>query len=94
MSKGKHSLCESSRRPILRAPLAHALPFLLVLALVALAPSTPASAADRSNPIPAGQTAPDVTLADQHGNAFALTDVLKQRAFVVLAFYPKAFTSG
>ena len=94
MSKGKHSLCESSRRPAPRASFRHALPFLLLLALVALAPRASASAADRKDPIPAGETAPDIKLSDQHGNAFALSDILEQRAFVVLAFYPKAFTSG
>ena len=92
-SKGKHSLCASSRRPAPRAAFRRALPLLLVF-VVSLAPTIPASAADRSTPVAAGDAAPEITLRDQHGRAFALADVLKQRAFVVLAFYPKAFTSG
>ena len=62
--------------------------------MLSLAPTSPAPAADRSDPIPAGGAAPEIKLGDQHGRAFALADVLKQREFVVLAFYPKAFTSG
>ena len=53
-----------------------------------------ARAADRTNALAAGERAPDVRLSDQHGRAFSLTETLEQRAFVVLAFYPKAFTSG
>jgi hypothetical protein len=51
-------------------------------------------AADRTAPIPVGDVAPEIRLGDQHGKAFTLVEVLKQRAFVVLAFYPKAFTKG
>jgi hypothetical protein len=65
----------------------------LVLGLgLALAGS--AHAAERTSPIPAGEAAPEIKLGDQHGRAFALGEVLKQRDFVVFAFYPKAFTSG
>ena len=41
-----------------------------------------------------GDRAPDLVLADQHGKTFALGDVITTRAFVVIAFYPKAFTGG
>ena len=41
-----------------------------------------------------GDLAPDVQLEDQHGKAFALGDALRAREFVVIAFYPKAFTGG
>ena len=53
-----------------------------------------ARAADQTKALAAGERAPDVRLSDQHGRAFSLTETLEQRAFVVLAFYPKAFTSG
>ena len=83
------------RRPIPRAAARRALSLLALVALsLALTISTAAHAADRTNPIPAGEPAPEITLGDQHGRAFALADILRQRAFVVLAFYPKAFTSG
>jgi cytochrome oxidase Cu insertion factor (SCO1/SenC/PrrC family) len=67
------------------------------VALVGLAlacTSLSARAADRTEPIPVGEAAPEIKLGDQHGKPFVLGDVLKQHAFVVLAFYPKAFTSG
>ena len=41
-----------------------------------------------------GESAPELHLRDQNGRSFVLHDVLKEREFVVLAFYPKAFTSG
>ena len=53
-----------------------------------------ARAADRPNALAAGERAPAVRLSDQHGRPFSLAEALEQRAFVVLAFYPKAFTSG
>jgi peroxiredoxin len=56
--------------------------------------ATSASAADRAAPVPVGESAPDVALADQHGKPFHLAEALKQRDFVVLAFYVKAFTGG
>jgi peroxiredoxin len=59
-----------------------------------LAATTPALAADRAAPVPVGESAPDVALADQHGKPFQLAEALKQRDFVVLAFYVKAFTGG
>ena len=51
-------------------------------------------AADRANPLAAGERAPDIRLSDQHGVEFSLASALAQRDFVVIAFYPKAFTSG
>jgi peroxiredoxin len=60
--------------------------------LLALATAVPA--AEREAPLRAGERAPDVALADQHGRPFRLADALKQRDLVVLAFYVKAFTGG
>jgi peroxiredoxin len=40
----------------------------------------------------AGTVAPDFTLPDQHGNAVALSDL--RGRWVVLWWFPKAFTSG
>jgi cytochrome oxidase Cu insertion factor (SCO1/SenC/PrrC family) len=53
-----------------------------------------ARAAERPRALAAGERAPDVRLPDQHGRPFSLAEALEQRRFVVLAFYPKAFTSG
>jgi cytochrome oxidase Cu insertion factor (SCO1/SenC/PrrC family) len=60
-----------------------------VLLLAAAAP-----AAERTSPPAVGEVAPELHLRDQHGKPFVLHDVLKERSFVVLAFYPKAFTGG
>lgn len=66
----------------------------LALALAAmLAGPTPASA-QRGSALRVGELAPDFTLADQHGRPFTLTEALRARDFVVLAFYVKAFTGG
>lgn len=62
---------------------------MLLLTLTSLA-----SAAERANPLAVGQQAPAVELRDQHGQPFRLAETLKQRDFVVLAFYVKAFTGG
>lgn len=62
---------------------------MLLLTLTSLA-----SAAERPNPVPVGQQAPPVEVRDQHGQPFRLAETLKQRDFVVLAFYVKAFTGG
>jgi hypothetical protein len=72
-----------------RAALA-ALSLLLVAAgaAVAGAPGPPPS------PPQAGTRAPDIALGDQHGKAFRLGESLRQRRFVVVAFYIKAFTDG
>src|SRR5688572_2284541 len=83
--------------PLLRVARTTRLLIALVLALglgLALALTGSSDAAERKSPIPAGEVAPEIKLGDQHGRAFALGEVLKQRDFVVLAFYPKAFTSG
>ena len=62
---------------------------MLLLSLTSLA-----SAAERTDPVAVGQQAPAVELRDQHGRPFRLAETLKQRDFVVLAFYVKAFTGG
>jgi hypothetical protein len=53
-----------------------------------------AEASEKARSPGVGDMAPDVTLGDQHGKPFALGDALKTREFVVIAFYPKAFTGG
>jgi hypothetical protein len=56
---------------------------------------TPAARAqDRAASPAVGDVAPEVQLGDQHGKPFMLGEMLKTRDFVVLAFYPKAFTGG
>jgi hypothetical protein len=65
----------------------------LVLAAL-LAVVAPADAADRDKPLAVGDRAPVLELGDQHGKAFRLADALGTNRFVVLAFYPKAFTGG
>ena len=67
---------------------------LLGLAVV-LAVATPFAWAGERKDIPAvGEPAPDLKLGDQNGKLFVLADTLKDKEFVVLAFYPKAFTGG
>ncbi len=53
-----------------------------------------ATAADREAPLVVGDRAPSLELGDQHGQPFRLADALAANRFVVLAFYPKAFTGG
>jgi len=65
-----------------------------VLLVIAGIAATASYAADRTSPPAAGEIAPDLRLTDQHGKVFLLGESLKQREFVVIAFYPKAFTSG
>ena len=65
----------------------------LVLAM-ALAATPVARAAERTSPPGIGETAPELQLRDQNGRTFNLHEVLKEREFIVLAFYPKAFTTG
>lgn len=64
----------------------------LVLAALLLA-ATGTLAADDA-PLALGAAAPDTTLTDQHGQRVRLADLLRQRDFVVVAFYVKAFTGG
>jgi peroxiredoxin len=64
------------------------------LALAALLVFAAGAAVAVDKPLAVGTTAPDTALADQHGQPVRLTDLLKQRAFVVVAFYVKAFTGG
>jgi cytochrome oxidase Cu insertion factor (SCO1/SenC/PrrC family) len=68
---------------------------LVLAALLAFAAgtATAATAAD-TPPLAVGAAAPDTALSDQHGRPVRLTDLLKQRDFVVVAFYVKAFTGG
>ena len=52
------------------------------------------AAADQQTPLAVGVTAPDTKLVDQSGQSVRLADLIKQRDFVVVAFYVKAFTGG
>jgi AhpC/TSA family len=52
-----------------------------------------AGAADQT-PLAVGAAAPETALVDQRGQPVRLADLLKQRDFVVVAFYVKAFTGG
>jgi AhpC/TSA family len=70
-----------------------ALASLCVLAGLAVT-VTARSASGQNAALVVGTEAPEIRLGDQHGRSFMLSEALKQRAFVVLAFYPKAFTSG
>ncbi len=65
---------------------------LAAVALLALTAAV-AGAADQT-PLAVGATAPDTVLVDQRGRSVRLADLNKQRAFVVVAFYVKAFTGG
>jgi hypothetical protein len=53
-----------------------------------------AAAADSPTPLAVGVVAPDTKLVDQNGQSVRLADLLRQRDFVVIAFYVKAFTGG
>jgi hypothetical protein len=64
----------------------------LAAALALLAAATAADAADQ--PLAAGAAAPDTALLDQRSQPVRLADLLKQRDWVVVAFYVKAFTGG
>ena len=62
---------------------------------VVLALAAPFASAGERKDLPAvGEPAPDLKLGDQNGRVFVLADTLKDKEFVVLAFYPKAFTGG
>jgi cytochrome oxidase Cu insertion factor (SCO1/SenC/PrrC family) len=60
---------------------------LLVLTAVAAAAADP-------TPLAVGAAVPDMSLVDQHGQPVRLADLLRQRDWVVVAFYVKAFTGG
>ena len=62
--------------------------------LLALALLLPTPGSTRDAPLAVGDQAPDVMLPDQHGHAVRLSEALRGRDFVVLAFYVKAFTGG
>ncbi len=69
----------------------------VVLAILLAVPAhaeAPALAADREKPLEVDEKAPEITLGDQHGRPFKLSDALAQRDFVVVAFFVKAFTGG
>jgi peroxiredoxin len=59
-----------------------------------LAASTAWAWASGQTPLAVGATAPETALPDQRGQTVRLADLLKQRDFVVVAFYVKAFTGG
>jgi hypothetical protein len=65
----------------------------MLLAVPALV-AAPALAADRDKPLAVDDKAPEITLGDQHGRPFKLSEALAQRDFVVVAFFVKAFTGG
>ena len=64
---------------------------LLAAALLVLA--TVADAAEQT-PLAVGAAVPDTSLVDQRGQPVRLADLLRQRDWVVVAFYVKAFTGG
>ena len=65
----------------------------LALAALLILAAGPAVAAD-DKPLAVGAQAPDTTLPDQGGQPVQLAALLKEHAFVVVAFYVKAFTGG
>ena len=66
---------------------------LRILAVALLVLAAGPSAADQA-PLEVGTAAPDTRLVDQQGQPVHLADLLKQRDWVVVAFYVKAFTGG
>jgi cytochrome oxidase Cu insertion factor (SCO1/SenC/PrrC family) len=65
----------------------------LALAVLLALGAGGAHAADQV-PLAVGAAAPDTALVDQRGQPVRLADLLRQRDFVVVAFYVKAFTGG
>jgi peroxiredoxin len=65
-----------------------------VLAVAALLALTAGVASADPTPLAIGAAAPDTALRDQRGHPVHLAELLKQRDFVVVAFYVKAFTGG
>ena len=70
----------------------HVIRALALAVLLALTAGAAGAADDK--PLAVGAEAPDTALVDQRGQAVRLADLLKQRDFVVVAFYVKAFTGG
>ena len=66
----------------------------LLFAATMLALTMSSAAADPQTPLAVGVMAPDTTLVDQNGQSVRLADLTRQRDFVVIAFYVKAFTGG
>jgi hypothetical protein len=65
-----------------------------ILALAALLGVAGAADAAAPTPLAVGAIAPETVLPDQQGQTVRVADLLKQRDFVVVAFYVKAFTGG
>ena len=65
-----------------------------LVAVMLLALVTSAASADSQTPLAVGVMAPETKLVDQNGQSLRLADLVKQRDFVVVAFYVKAFTGG
>ena len=65
-----------------------------VALVLMLAVATSFADDDRDKPLAVGDRAPGLELGDQDGKPFALADALRANRYVVLAFYPKAFTGG
>jgi len=65
-----------------------------LVAVMLLALVTSAAAADSQTPLAVGVVAPETKLIDQNGQSLRLADLIKQRDYVVVAFYVKAFTGG
>jgi cytochrome oxidase Cu insertion factor (SCO1/SenC/PrrC family) len=76
-------------RPHLRT----ALPFLLLLTLVAARVASPQNVKITHTALKAGDMAPDFTLLDNHWNPIHLSD-FRGKKNVVLAFYVLAFSEG
>ena len=66
----------------------------LLCAATMLALTMSSAAADPQTALAVGVMAPDTKLVDQNGQSVRLADLLRQRDFVVIAFYVKAFTGG
>jgi hypothetical protein len=66
----------------------------LLFAASMLALTLGAAAADSPTPLAVGVLAPDTKLVDQNGQSVRLADLTRQRDFVVVAFYVKAFTGA
>jgi AhpC/TSA family len=65
-----------------------------LVAVMLLALATSVVGADSQTPLAVGVMAPETKLSDQNGQSLRLADLVKQRDFVVVAFYVKAFTGG